>query len=527
MKRAALLFLVLLWLAPHALADGMLYIADRDMWYLQPEENQLAAIHYEDGMENLLVSVSPGANFTGDHAVWIFPVPAAPDKVKIDVLKGYPRMYGNNFEDSYQSAVTTSTAAQALYATFPVSVLCGAPAVVLSAYTFGMAGSISKPADVQVYDRVEKMGVTTEVVTATDAYALRNYLMTLGMDTSYYGQEILQDYIGKDYSFVVSYVSNVTAFREAGAGTAADNPYAGPSRANPIGVFVRFPAKMVYFPLRPTAVYGTRQVPVLLYVTGFTSPKLYDGIQEETEVTYFSEDHFSVSGDLAPFFDGKTEIAPLEYTKIRINAPADRFTQDLWIDPAPPADLVLRQQFRQYLFAVSATTYVLFSMAASLIAGRLLFRKKRAGTGTLLVHGLWNCGTFITMALATRRKFPQEEYGKRGPYVLCFYVVFALLLSAYAVLLSPSLTGAVLIAWVIGLLSPVISLFLLFVPLMILSDMFRPDLASLVPMLFISVIAVVLALIPVPALIWLKRWLDPEPVPAAVPCAEEGPGETR
>ena len=511
MKKAIALFLILLLLAPYAAADGMMFIEDRDMWYLQPEENQLAAIHYENGMENLLISVSPGGNFSGDHAVWIFPVPAAPGKVKIDVLKGYPRMYGKNFEDSYVSAVTTSVVAQILYATFPVSILSGGSAVILSAYVFGMAGSISKSADVEIYDRAERMGITTEVVTATDADALQEYLVSLGMDGKNDEREFLQSYIGKNYSFVVSYISDVKKFREAAKGTVVYDPYTGSTHANQLGVFARFPTDRIYFPLRPTAVYGSRQVPVLLYVTGFVSPALYDSIRKDSEVTYFTQGYFT-TGDLSPFFNGRTTVEPLEYTKIKISAPSDRFTEDLWIDPSPPASMVFRQMYLQIYALVSVAFYVLFSMIASLVAGMLVFKKRTVDTKTLLLHGLWNCATFIGLALATKNKFPQKEYGKRGPYILAFYLIFAGLLSVYAVALSPSLAMAVLIGWVAGLLSPLLALAMLFIPLMFLSQMHYMDATSIVFVSLASLIVVVLALSPVPVLLWLKRWPDPEPV---------------
>jgi hypothetical protein len=230
-------------------------------------------------------------------------------------------------------------------------------------------------------------------------------------------------------------------------------------------------------------------------------------------VTYYTQDHYSPKTDLVPFFNGRTTIAPLEYTKIKITAPSDQFTEDLWIEASPPPDLVFKQTYMQVSAAVSVVVYILFSMIASLAAGMLVFRKKTAGAKMLLLHGLWNCATFIGMALATKKIFPQNEYGKRGPYILAFYLVFAGLLSVYAVVLSPSLAITVLIGWVIGLLSPVLSLGLLFIPLMSLSIVFSMDAASAMVTVVTSIIMFILALCPVPVLIWLKRWLDPEPVP--------------
>jgi hypothetical protein len=359
MKKALALVLVLLLLSPYVAADGMMFIEDRDMWSLQPEQNQIAAINYEDGMENLLISVSPGSDFKGTRAVWIFPVPAAPGTVKTDVLKGYPRLTGRNFEDRFNEAVGTATGIQVMYATFPVSCISGGAAV-LSAFVFGMAGNLQKSSDIQVYDRVEKMGVITEVVGATSADALQNFLVYRGMDAKNDERALLRDYIGKNYTFVVTSIDDVQKFREQSART-GNYGESWDWQENQIGVFVRFPTDRIYYPLKPTAAYGPREVPVLLYVTGFVRPELYDSIRQKTEVVHFTEQYFSTDSSLAPFFNGKTTISDLKYTKIRIAAPSDQFTGDLWIDPKTPVDLAVKETYLQYFLILSVVVYLLFS----------------------------------------------------------------------------------------------------------------------------------------------------------------------
>ncbi|NMB78414.1 MAG: hypothetical protein GYA23_04895, partial [Methanomicrobiales archaeon] len=167
MRSVLVILMILLLLIPAASADGMIFVEDYDMWHLQPEENQLAAIQYENGRENLLISVSPGNEFSGNQAVWIVPVPAKPDTIRITILKGFPNLHGTNLEDSYTDAVGQAAAAEILYATFPLPILCGGP-LVLSTFIFGMAGSVGysdRSGGVEVWQQVERMGVTTEVVT--------------------------------------------------------------------------------------------------------------------------------------------------------------------------------------------------------------------------------------------------------------------------------------------------------------------------------------------------------------------------
>lgn len=513
MKKALSLLYVLLILFPYAAADGMIFTGDRDMWYLQPESNQIAAIHYENGVENLLIAVSPGTSFNGSRAVWVFPVPASPDTVKLDILKGFPLLHGDDLQDKYSGKVAETAAIQIAYATFPACIAGGGPAVIIPLFVFGMAGSISKSSDVTVHEKIEKMGVTTELVTAKDKRALQDYLEGKGLAPQQGEQALLDSYIGRNYSFVISYISDVQKFKEASGPAAGYSFYGYNSQENLIGVVVRFPTDRLYYPLHPTSVYGTREIPVLLYVTGFVNPVLYEGIRPATELTYFTQQTYTPQDGLIPFFNGKTSISPLKYTKIKINVPADRFSDDLWIDNHPPVTVVWKETFMQLYILLAVIVYIVFSALASLIAGRIAFRKRSVDTKTLLLNGLWNCATFIGLAIATRKKFPQADYGKRGNYILAFYLAFAALLSGYAIALSPDLVGPVLIGWVLGLLSPIVALgLLLMIPMLLSSASFGGSGTMLMAGL-VSVLFLVLALAPIPVLIWLKRWLDPEQSP--------------
>lgn len=514
-KKVIVLGILILLLGPPAASDGMIFIENNNVWQLQQEETQLAAIHYQRGIENLLISVSPGKDFHGDQATWIFPVPAKPDDIHIDVLKGFPLFGGKNLEDAYYSAVTTSSAIQILYATFPISFLCGGSILQFSGSMYGSAGSMRPLSSydvtpgIHVHRHIEKRGVTTEVVTAADADSLEKYLTSLGMTVNNDNQAYFQDYIGNEYSFVITYISDVPTFKAQSDADITGSTSRGVND-NSVGVFVRFPTKRIFYPLKPTAVYGTTQIPVLLYVTGLNDPALSRSILDDTEVTYFMQEHFEVSTELEPFFNGNTAQSRLPYTKIKISTPAEAFTEDLWIDPGKPLEIQLKWIYTEIVTIISVIMYMFLSMVSSLLAGVIVFRKKPVNPGPLLFHGLWNCATFIGLAYATRKKFPQTEYGARGWFILVFYLIFTALLSIYTILLSPSSTAAVGFGWITALLSPFLSL-----ELLLMIPMFFSNIENMAPgwvfiAIFYSMIIGILALIPIPALIWLKRWIDPE-----------------
>lgn len=514
-KKVIALGILVLLLCPPAASDGMIFIEDNNIWQLQQEETQLAAIHYQRGIENLLISVSPGKDFHGEQATWIFPVPAKPDEIHIDVLKGFPPFGGKNLEDTYYSSVTTSSAVQIFYATFPVSFLCGGSILQFSGSMNGVSGSMRSLSSydvtpgIQIHRHIEKRGVSTEVVTAADADSLETYLSSLGMTAKNDNQAYFQEYIGKEYSFVITYISDMHSFKAQSDADIRGSTSHG-THSNALGIFVRFPTERIFYPLKPTAIYGTSQIPVLLYVTGLNEPALSRSILDHTEVSYFMQEHFEVSADLEPFFNGNTAQSRLPYTKIKISTPAESFTEDLWIDPGKPLEIQLKWIYTEIVGIISVIVYIFLSSVSSLLAGLIVFRKKPVNPRTLLFHGLWNCITFIGLVHATRKKFPQTEYGTRGSFILVFYLIFAALISIYTILLSPTSAAAVGFGWIIALLSPLLSLgLLLMIPTFFSGIEYMAPGWIFIAILY-SLIIGILALIPIPALLWLKAWIDPE-----------------
>ncbi len=88
-------------------ADGMIHIYDPDMyrWGLVNEDQQLTAINYENGFQNMILSVDV-SEMRGEKAVWLFPVPAKPDKTVIDVIKGFPRLWGYDVKERTDDTIS-------------------------------------------------------------------------------------------------------------------------------------------------------------------------------------------------------------------------------------------------------------------------------------------------------------------------------------------------------------------------------------------------------------------------------------
>jgi hypothetical protein len=204
-SRPLFLFTLLLLLGNQpVLADGM-FLSDTDLdnWVLQTEDQQLCAINYENGIQNTILAVDIN-DMQGERAVWIFPVPSKPDETKIDIIRGFPGLRGQDVVKGTGQDISLTFGLMRLSQiyTLPVFLL----------FNFGMAGSLGPQDGIIIHEHIDKMGMSTELITAENGSAFYNYLMNKGLDLPSPSRSILDDYMGEDYTFVVSWISDVQQF---------------------------------------------------------------------------------------------------------------------------------------------------------------------------------------------------------------------------------------------------------------------------------------------------------------------------
>lgn len=461
----AFLFLVLLIPASVQIvsADGMSFMGDPDMMSLQPEYDQTGAIFYENGYENLLLSVSLDWSQRGNQSIWIFPVPAQPQDIRIDLLKGFPTYDGTSISDRYARQIGTVALVSASYATFPLTTPFVLIGLVGSSHFFGgLAGAPPPVSDgVVVYEQLDKAGLRTELVTAKNASALAGYLAGRGLVLPAGSLGMLDDYITRDYSFVITSVLNVTEYRNqfpARTPGFSGHVVRDSGSDEVTGVFVRFPTDRIYFPLKPTRAYGAREIPLLLTINGHVTPRIPETVRPHSRVDYLGQDSYTAPSRLENFFNNHRELSPYSYTKIRITGPAGNYTDDLWIDPGTPPEVSARLWMIQYYPLIGIGLYVLLSAVAALLAGLIVFRPGSVSPFRLLRHGLWNCATLIGFVYATRMVLvlPEDEKKKSGRFVALFAAVFLVLLMAVALIAEPDFIQLVVILPLLVLFSGLI-----------------------------------------------------------------------
>jgi len=200
-------------------ADGIAFPLD---WSpvkqdLIDQTNQQAFINYEDGLEKMIISV--GLDRENKDAVWIFPVSSPPEDVVIDVLKKMPELRGINIREKAEFKVPGIMEILRLTQIYPfflfyrsLSKIARLTAEPLTIGEFGAGAgadleAIPEP-EVVVHEHLEKEGMTLELITAKRAGALYDYLKEKGLEVEEGSIPVLDEYIGKDYSFVVSWITS-------------------------------------------------------------------------------------------------------------------------------------------------------------------------------------------------------------------------------------------------------------------------------------------------------------------------------
>ncbi len=407
--------LALFLLQPLAVfACGMSMISSANGWTFGNDSAEQSFINFANGEEKLIIS----RNFTNgsNDTVWVIPVPASPNSIKIDVLSDIPKFSGydvSNRANEKLSSIRDTLLSTQIYPIVPIILNS------LSHQTFGVAGnsrgipqSLGVPGsigsqDVVVYQHLEKEGMVAEVLSATNSDALYKYLNEKGLKVEKNSISILQDYIGKNFSFIASWVS----------------PSATGQSTK--GLLMTFPTDKIFYPLKPESGTPGNGLPETITVVGHVTPNLFENIKNSTDVNYY----YSTSGlSLKDFFSSDNGFG---FTKIVINVKPSELTQDLYISQTAPIKILNAQLINLNTFTYGLVLLIILSFLSTYLAARFVLSSVQPHPN-LLGLGIANCLTLVG-AIIGSRIFLKE---KRMKFVISFSIIFVILTLVVLFLLS-------------------------------------------------------------------------------------------
>lgn len=432
-----------------AAADGMsqVYVPAYDSWELAIEDSQFAMISLVDGKENLVIQASIDAYSlnAGAKAVWFFPIPSSTEDANISIVQTMTSLDGYFLKSLAKRELDRSLTYVYMSQLYPIIPLG------LTTQTFGgtyggkdmlSGGSedgMNDTSGLVISEHVEAFGLASELISAQDSAAIDSYLSDKGLDLASAADEQLDAYVGQEYSFVVSWITNMSEFQSM-----SHQQYGYTGTVYMLGVSVTFPAERMYYPLKLTSIYGNREIPMVIQVLGRASSLSFQDEREQAMVDEYQcvDPSYYVTDQNAWFFRNELRarsqatgtIDNVEFTIITMAGASQYLTEDLWIDPHWETGSSTLSFVYNNSWVVALAVMVSASVLASVAAGWIAYRAHRPDFKMFAALGLMNLLTLGGLIAATfifdiERDFlnPRTERiagHRKADFILSFTVLF-------------------------------------------------------------------------------------------------------
>ena len=201
------------FVARKAFADGIVVFPDDSgQWGYGTESDQQAVISYKNGFQKMALGVK--VDEVANGSVWLFPVPASPDKVVIDIAKDFPNIEGWYIKSESENNIESMAKFASIFEIYPLPIAIwdimtiGGDRFNTDFITGDSVGSApGYSSDVVTHERIEAEGLVSELITARTADGLYDYLRSKNLNIENGELSVLNKYISQDYSFVVSWLA--------------------------------------------------------------------------------------------------------------------------------------------------------------------------------------------------------------------------------------------------------------------------------------------------------------------------------
>lgn len=421
-----------LLLASPVNADGKAFFRTGDVSSFLPlkQNEQRAAIVHSDGVERLLICINVDLQ-QDEEALWVFPVPGAPDTTAIDLVDTFPTFAGDNPFHQARDGIDSLMIAVRATQIYPF-ILEGCMMPHLGAARAALA----------VHTQVDKWGLRVEVISADSLVALAGYLEDKGSSPSKEQLQVFEPYLSDAYVLVVAWLSSREEFFLAFPDQAAPS---GAFKGRQPCVYVEFATERAFYPMRPTSSYGQVHIPVTLFVMGYVKPATKSG-----GPGWVYASHYWLEGrpENAPGrFVAGLPVGRSAYTVITARGLANEYNEDLWFDlfPTPDttyADIVGSLSDLYVAVPVGVLFVAILSYVAGGLTGLLMFGTWRR----CAVLGLWNVLSLVVLLILISEA--KGEFGRslrqgcgKGFWRVEFWFLFT------GIFMAMAIVAQVLLRW--------------------------------------------------------------------------------
>ena len=432
-------------------ADGCWFAYSAlDTWETLTERDQFCIINYNDGIEKMIIQIQldgPEVR-SSEQMAWLFPIPAPPESVSLRHFQTIPRFDGNSLGSVVLEKVADSSSWSLAFGTQLYTV----PALAVYYATFGF-GSGGTEESVESFGALDQYGVTSELLAADSSEALAAYLTSKGLALPEEAEYAVENYLGGDYSIVLSWVSNVSSFLAEAFKMPGTDAYS-------LGIGVEYPCEEIFFPLEMTSAYGTLEIPVTIQVLDHVTPEEHPSgggldyscryrVQDnygplsttalwEYDYRLVSRINLTVNEEEFDYFfaeqiaanHGSLVLHSVDYTVISFYGPAGRLTEDLWLSDSQPVSVSTLHFIGDNPWLVVLAVFMVASCFSSLVACLILFGWNGRLTLTFILLGASNLLSIVGYYFAYDILEPRLEregirtVGTRWRLMLLFSALF-------------------------------------------------------------------------------------------------------
>jgi len=423
-KTIIILLLIFLFLPLSVFGGGVVFNEEEGVYRLDAPSNFSSHINYKDGEQGMVVSFE--TENVDNNLIWIFPILALPEEVEIGISLGNVRFSGNNLFMEVGNELENMEKMffySQIWPYFYERLFHKELKEVYIETTPLRDASVEVQELVKIYKHLKEEGMGVYLISAKEE-ELQGLLEDKNIKIKEDFFSLFENYINRDYSFVVSFMEAPEKEEMEGEGEIL--------KSIKRGIMVNFPTKEVFYPLSSMQIYGEERIRINLDVTGYVSPKLFSEIEEDTNINYYLERRISMEESHKDFLGQPEHIE--SFTKIRINTASKNLIDDLTIKEHTPFVALLSYSFYKNPFGYFVLLLVFFSFVAGMITGPVVSRKDRNIKGMLKWGkiGLFNCLSVV--GFAVRVGFEKMEKGKiQKPLLIMLYTIVFVLLTFFVI----------------------------------------------------------------------------------------------
>lgn len=393
-----------------AYGDGKAFFSkDRQTYFPALEHEQRATIAYKDGIEHLVLAITLDLK-DDEHGVWIFPVLGNPNQIRLSLIDRYPQFNGEDPREIVAEKFDTVNFAVTATQVWPI--LVGG---------FTMAGKSM----IHSGTTADAWGIHTEIVGGDSIEELQAYLTDKGTNISRSELETFNDYIGKNHSLIVAWISS----KESAQKEFAKFIETGDRKERCPCVYVQFPTDRPFFPLKPTSTYGEETIGVFITAIGH-----WKSTSDLFTVHYYEQE--IVDPNLPSEFQALVRHPGVSYTLFEgWNVTAKYLEEDLWLEPTKIKGWDYAKfwgRLPKWVWPImSLSLLISLSYCCGGLMGMWALKSWKSGTNL----GLWNVLSIVAFIFAIKYSKGTESIKKSMVKYFMFVLDFSLMFTVLSTII--------------------------------------------------------------------------------------------